>query len=196
MEEKKGLHSRLKQAIVWLKMNKNLNQRDIAQQMGMTEVGFSRGLARCKERRDEDFVIKFHQATGELFGLEWLLDGTGEKFEQSIVIGYNSGQSVAIRDKAKPPSQSGLPVIDQSSMVNAIIATYEGRIADLKESNADLRSSLKQKDDQIADLRATVDDLRARLADLQNELQNINRTDLDYPFPVGAADHPKRAKNV
>ena len=81
-------------------------------------------------------------------------------------------------------------------MVNAIIATYEGRIADLKESNAALRSSLKQKDDQIADLRATVDDLRARLADLQNELQNINRTDLDYPFPVGAADHPKRHKNV
>ena len=84
MGEEKGLHNRLKQAIVWLKANKNVMQRDIAQQMGMTEVGFSRGIARCKERRDEEFVIKFHQATGEIFSLEWLLDGTGPKFTEQV----------------------------------------------------------------------------------------------------------------
>lgn len=181
------LYLRLKQSIEWLKANKGMKQQDIAKAMGMPESSFSRSLKRCESRVDKEFVIKFHQATGEMFNLEWLFDGIGDKFVQ---------QSVTIDVKAKPPSQSASPVIDQSSMVNAIIATYEGRIADLKESNADLRSSLKQKDDQITDLRATVDDLRARLADLQNELQNINRTDLDYPFPVGAAEHKKRPKNV
>ena len=50
MPEKEGLHQRQKQAIVWLKQNKNILQLDIAEKMGMTTVGLSRGLARCKEK--------------------------------------------------------------------------------------------------------------------------------------------------
>ena len=84
MAEKEGLHQRLKQAIIWLKQNKNILQLDIAEKMGMTTVGLSRGLARCKEKNDEDFVIKFHQATDEIFSLDWLLYGTGEKFTADI----------------------------------------------------------------------------------------------------------------
>lgn len=80
MTEKEGLHQRLKQAIVWLKQNKNMLQLDIAEKMSMTSVGLSRGLARCKEKNDEDFVIKFHQATDEIFSLDWLLYGTGSMF--------------------------------------------------------------------------------------------------------------------
>ena len=80
MAEKEGLHQRLKQAIVWLKQNKNMLQLDIAEKMSMTSVGLSRGLARCKEKNDEDFVIKFHQATDEIFSLDWLLYGTGSMF--------------------------------------------------------------------------------------------------------------------
>ena len=80
MAEKEGLHQRLKQAIIWLKQNKNILQLDIAEKMNMTTVGLSRGLARCKEKNDEDFVIKFHQATDEIFSLDWLLYGTGSMF--------------------------------------------------------------------------------------------------------------------
>ena len=40
MAEKEGLQ-RLKQAIVWLKQNKNMLQLDIAEKMNMTSVGLS-----------------------------------------------------------------------------------------------------------------------------------------------------------
>ncbi len=124
------------------------------------------------------------EAFPDTFNIDYLLTGEGELL---------AGEAPPI---VKPPSQIATPVIDASSVMNAAIATYEGRIADLKETVADLRGLLKQKDDHIADLRATIDELRARVASLQTELQNVNRTDLDYPFPVGAADHPKHPKNV
>ena len=77
MAEKEGLHQRLKQAIVWLKQNKNMLQLDIAEKMGMTTVGLSRGLARCKEKNDEDFVIKFQRnRTTEYSGALFTNSGT------------------------------------------------------------------------------------------------------------------------
>lgn len=155
-------------------------QTDFANALQYSRVYISAALNGADKNLTDSLFKSICEAFPNTFNIDYLLHGEGE----------------LLADEAPPMERPPSPVIDQSSMVNAIIATYEGRIADLKESNADLRSSLKQKDDQIADLRATVDDLRARLADLQNELQNINRTYLDYPFPVGAADHPKRHKNV
>ena len=67
----------MKQAVTWLKQNKNLLQKDIAEKMGMSEVAFSNGMKRIQQKFDEDFIIKFHQATDEIFSLEWLMDGTG-----------------------------------------------------------------------------------------------------------------------
>ena len=168
-----------------LKRNHGIKtQKELARRMGVNENTITRILKGYTEVT-EDIITKLQTASGCIFNLQWL---RGEDPYHML--------AEDVPKPTEPQPQSAPPVIDQSSMVNAIIATYEGRIADLKESNADLRSSLKQKDDQIADLRATVDDLRARLADLRNELQNINRTDLDYPFPVGAAEHKKLPKNV
>lgn len=67
---------RLKQAIEWLRANKNMQQKDIARHMGIVEASFSRGLKRCEYNVDSDFIIKFHQATDGVFNLEWLLEGT------------------------------------------------------------------------------------------------------------------------
>lgn len=155
-------------------------KNDFAERIKYHRTYISAAMHGNERNLTDKLFVNICEAFPNTFNIDYLLHGEGELLADDAPL------------MERPPS----PVIDQSSMVNAIIATYEGRIADLKESNADLRSSLKQKNDQIADLRATVDDLRARLADLQNELQNINRTDLDYPFPVGAAEHKKRPKNV
>lgn len=80
MDRLSHLYLRIKQAIEWLKANKGMQQKDIAQSMGMAEASFSRGLKRCAERYDSDFVIKFHQATKGMFSLDWLLEGTGSMF--------------------------------------------------------------------------------------------------------------------
>ena len=190
MAEKEGLHQRLKQAIVWLKQNKNMLQLDIAEKMGMTSVGLSRGLARCKEKNDEDFVIKFHQATGEIFSLDWLLYGTGEKFTADI-------------KKAEPaPAVPASASVDTSSAINAALAAQMESIELLKSEKATLLEAhdreLKVKNDLIQSLRDRLADKdriiaeqKARLIDYRRIIDS--RDDMsNYPFPIGTAEDNKR----
>ena len=188
MTEKEGLHQRLKQAIIWLKQNKNILQLDIAKNMGMTTVGLSRGLSRCKEKNDEEFVIKFHQATDEIFSLDWLLYGTGEKFTADI-------------KKAEPATASPAPMpVDASSAINAAIAAYAELTNRLKqemsERLADKDTIIAEKQSRIVALEQTVADkdaiIRARdsrILELERKIANINASDLSrYPFAIGAAE--------
>ena len=192
MAEKEGLHQRLKQAIIWLKQNKNILQLDIAEKMGMTTVGFSRGLARCKEKNDEDFVIKFHQATDEIFSLDWLLYGTGEKFKTNI--------KKEDPDTASPASTP----IDASSAINAAIAAYveltnrlkqemADRLADKDTIIAEKQARIVALEQTIADKDAIIRARDARILELERQIANINASDLSrYPFAIGAAEYEKR----
>lgn len=188
MAEKEGLHQRLKQAIVWLKQNKNILQLDIADKMNMTTVGLSRGLARCKEKNDEDFVIKFHQATGEMFSLDWLLYGTGEKFTADI---------------KKTESANDVPAsspIDSSSAINAAIAAYveltnrlkqemSDRLADKDTIIAEKQSRIASLEQTVADKDAIIRARDARILALERQIANINASDISrYPFAIGAAE--------
>ena len=194
MAEKEGLYQRLKQAIVWLKQNKNMLQLDIAEKMSMTSVGLSRGLARCKEKNDEVFVIKFHQATGEIFSLDWLLYGTGEKFAEDI-------------KKEEPAPATPASAIDSSSAVNAAIAAYvklvefaESKLADkekeMSDRLADKDTIIAEKQSRIESLERTITDkdalIRARDARILELERRIAQNDADdlsrYHFPIGAAE--------
>ena len=190
MAEKEGLHQRLKQAIVWLKQNKNMLQLDIAEKMSMTSVGLSRGLARCKEKNDEDFVIKFHQATDEIFSLDWLLYGTGEKFTADI--------KKAETATAVPASTP----VDTSSAINAALAAQMESIESLKSEKTTLLEAhareLKVKNDLIQSLRDRLADKdriiaeqKARLIDYRRIIDS--RDDMtNYPFPIGTAEGEHR----
>ena len=72
------LYVRVKQALNWLKRNKGILQKDIADKIGMAESSFTRALARCKETEDNDFVILFHSAVNKYISLDYLLTGEGE----------------------------------------------------------------------------------------------------------------------
>lgn len=189
------IYLRLKQAIDWLKFNRHMMKQDIAAKMGMTGVSFSRGLARCKEKNDEDFVIKFHRATGEIFSLDWLLHGTGEKF-------------TADSKKAEPAPVIPTSAIDSSSAVNAALAAYAeltnrlkqemaDRLADKDTIIAEKQSRIESLERTIANLERTVADkdalIRARdsrILDLERRLSQSNADDLShYHFPIGAAEH-------
>ena len=190
MAEKEGLYQRLRQAIVWLKQNKNMLQLDIAEKMSMTSVGLSRGLARCKEKNDEDFVIKFHQATDEIFSLDWLLQGTGEKFTADI---KKTETSTAV--PASTP-------VDTSSAINAALAAQMESIELLKSEKATLLEAhareLKVKNDLIQSLRDRLADKdriiaeqKARLIDYRRIIDS--RDDMtNYPFPIGTAEREHR----
>lgn len=190
MAEKEGLHQRLKQAIVWLKQNKNMLQLDIAEKMSMTSVGLSRGLARCKEKNDEDFVIKFHQATDEIFSLDWLLYGTGEKFTADI------------KKAESAPAVPAPTSVDTSSAINAALAAQMQAIESLKSEKATLLEAhareLKTKDDLIQSLRdqlagknQLIAEQKARLIEYRRIIDSHNGLP-DYPFPIGTAEGDHR----
>ena len=196
------IYLRLKQAIDWLKFNRHMMKQDIAAKMGMTGVSFSRGLARCKEKNDEDFVIKFHRATGEIFSLDWLLHGTGEKF-------------TADSKKAEPAPVIPTSAIDSSSAVNAALAAYAeltnrlkqemaDRLADKDTIIAEKQSRIESLERTIANLERTVADkdalIRARdarILELERRLAQSNADDLSkYPFAIGAAEDQSRQQQT
>ena len=196
------IYLRLKQAIDWLKFNRHMMKQDIAAKMGMTGVSFSRGLARCKEKNDEDFVIRFHRATGEIFSLDWLLHGTGEKF-------------TADSKKAEPAPATPTSPIDSSSAVNAALAAYAeltnrlkqemaDRLADKDTIIAEKQSRIESLERTIANLERTVADKDAlirtrdsRILDLERRLAQSNADDLSkYPFAIGAAEDQSRQQQT
>ena len=174
------LHIRMKQAVQWLKQNKGMLQKDIAEKMGITEVAFSNGMKRIQTKWDEDFVIKFQQSTGEVFSLDWLLNGTGDKFA----------------DKSK--TQEPQPVttnVDFASYINALLAKSDETIASLKRElstkddiiqEKDVR--IKEKDERIADLEKLAEERLHRIAELRRVIDAHNLSMSDYPFPMGVAE--------
>ena len=186
------MYLRLKQAIDWLKFNRHMMKQDIAAKMEMTGVSFSRGLARCKEKNDEDFVIRFHRATNEVFSLDWLLHGTGEKFTADI-------------NKAEPTPTVPAPTpVETSSVINAAIAAYVELTNRLKQEMADRLADkdtlIAEKQARIATLEQTVTDKEAiirardaRILELERRIaQEITDDVSRYPFAVGVSD--KEAK--
>ena len=176
MTEKEGLHQRLKQAIVWLKQNKNMLQLDIAEKMGMTTVGLSRGLSRCKEKNDEDFVIKFHQATDEVFSLDWLLHGTGEKFTEDILNAAIAAQ---------------MQTIESLKSEKATLLEVHARELNAKDDLIQsLRDQLAAKDQLITDKDALIRARDSRILELERRIAKLNADDLsNYHFTIGAAEH-------
>lgn len=70
---------RLERAIQYLK-GKGLvrRQKDIAAQMCTTESSVSNALADRSGSLNDNFLLRFNRAFGDVFSNAWLLDGTGE----------------------------------------------------------------------------------------------------------------------
>ena len=188
MDKSSPLHTRLKQALQYLKTNKDLLQKDIAKKMGMTEISFSRGIARCANRRDEAFIIRFHQATEELFSLSWLLDGIEPKFTAQC----QPNEKEAVTQD-----------IDPSTLVNASIAAYmeaikakDQQIEILYERIAELNARLDESATRIHELRQSIQDLRSFM-----HLPHPHSSPTSSPSPILSdplsppSQSPESAKN-
>ena len=173
------LHIRMKQAVQWLKQNKGMLQKDIAEKMGITEVAFSNGMKRIQIKWDEDFVIKFQQSTGEIFSLDWLLNGTGDKF--------------ADKSKTKEP-QPITTNVDFASYINALLAKSDETIASLKREIAAKDDVIQAKNERIATLEQLAEERLHRIAELRRYIDENNISMTDHPFPIGAADDTKQSR--
>ena len=75
--------------------------------------------------------------------------------------------------------------IDQSSLVNALLAAKDETIDSLKSRIADLQRTISDKEEIIKAREA-------RIAELERHLAAAATSDLSrYPFTIGAADEPK-----
>lgn len=175
MEE--GLYIRVKQALTWLKRNKGILQKDIADKMGMAEASFTRGLARIKEKRDEDFVIKFHSAVSSYISLGYLLNGEGE-----LVADGSKATSKTVEQTTNGPDISSL-FNSALSAKDETITSLQREMATKEELIASLRSEIEAKDDHIATLKD-------RLAHLRKVIDEHGLLKAAYPFPMGSAEPP------
>ena len=163
-------------ALDYLKRNTDIKtQKELARRMGVTENTITRIL---KDYTDvtEDIITKLQTASGCVFNLQWL---RGEDSEHMLAV-----------DVVETPKESQ-PVIDQSSMVNAIIAAKDETIATLQARIVDLERTIADKD-------TIIKDREARIVALERKLSAYATSDLDnYPFSVGVADDGDRPrKNV
>lgn len=176
-----ALYIRVKQALAWLKHNRGILQKDIADMMGMSEASFTRALARIKEKNDENFVISFHSVVSDFISLDYLLNGTGDLTDNNK------------KEAASPiPIEPAAHVPDMSSVFNSALAKADETIESLKRE-------LRTKDELIQSLReqiATKDQLiteqKARLIDYRRIIDS--RALSNYPFPIGTAEESKITK--
>ena len=172
------VYLRMKQAVQWMKHSQQMLQKDIAERMGMSDVSFSRGMERVKHKFDEDFIIKFHQATEEIFSLEWLMNGTGPKFTAEV-------------ENRQPQST---PInVDFSSYINALIAKSDETIASLKRELASKDEIIQTKDERIADLEKLAEERLHRISELRRIIDANNM--MEYPYPIGSAEPDNKNKD-
>ena len=163
-------------AFDYLKRNTDIKtQKELARRMGVTENTITRILKDYTEVT-EDIITKLQTASGCIFNLQWL---RGEDSEHMLAV-----------DVVETPKESQ-PVIDQSSMVNAIIAAKDETIATLQARIVDLERTIADKD-------TIIKDREARIVALERKLSAYATSDLDnYPFSLGVADDGDRPrKNV
>ena len=159
--------------------------------MGVTETTITR-LLKYYTEVTEDIITKLQTASGCVFNLQWL---RGEDSEHMLAV-----------DVVETPKES-LPVIDQSSMVNASLSAYiqlTNRLTDdLKKKEIEMQERLSEKDARIAELKNTIadkdtiiKDREARIVVLERQLAAARSSDLqNYPFAIGAAEQKNHPKN-
>ena len=158
------LYVRIKQALTWLKRNKGMLQKDIANNMGMAEASFTRALARIKEKNDEDFIISFHSVVSEFISLDYLLHGIG-----TLTI-----------ETEKPINSS----IDEPTA--NLIEMYAQRIRLVD----DLRQSLKEELAEVRELRNELQQVRDDLKESTMRLSKIIKEMNSGHGLMAAEDNP------
>ena len=182
------LYIRMKQAINWLKRNKSILQKDIADKMGMAEASFTRALMRTKEKNDEDFVIAFHSVTSEYFSLDYLLTGNGDLICENEKVA--SAPSIVQTSSMDFSFYIEKAVEKATAYSDKMIAIMETQVADKNKEIERLEKIGREKDDMIALMQKRIQELEA----VVNFYKSGNQL-RDYPFDMGVAEVPNTPEN-
>ena len=112
-----------------------------------------------------------------VFNLEYLLNGTGQ-----LLTIQEEVQNEELEKMINPQPT------DVNDLIKAALDAKEETINTLKSQMTDLRIQLVEKDKRIEEKDSMIAMLRQRIADLEN----ADRFNGDYPFPIGVADKDDR----
>ena len=171
-------------AFDYLKREKGIKtQKKLAELMGVSEDTITRILKdRCEVT--EDIITKLQTASGCIFNLQWLRgeDPNCMLMEDLAYYKQHPEERLVFERNTQENEQTG---IDQSSLVNALLAAKDETIDSLKSRIADLQRT-------IADKEEIIKARESRIAELERQLAAAATSDLSrYPFTIGAADEPK-----
>jgi transcriptional regulator with XRE-family HTH domain len=137
-------------------------QIDFAEAIHVTRPALSSAMNGNEAYLTKNLFQKICAAYPGVFNLDYLLTGEGD-----LLTVEENARNDAIKET--------FGMIDQSSMVNALIAAKD-------ETIASLRRELDANNETIA-LQ------RSRIADLERQLAAARMSDIDnYPFTIGAAE--------
>lgn len=176
-------------------------QNELAAIIGITKSAMSAAMNGNEKYLTNNLFKKICAAYQGEFNLDYLLTGEGE------LLAADPGKSTP----SPFVQQSAQSVIDPSSMVNAIIATYEGALATKdellsakEETITGLKRELRDKDELISAKEETITSLKRELRDKDEliislrqqllqfqQLQRQQSTLSPYYNPTGVADDKK-----
>jgi len=138
------------------------SQKDFADRLKVQRTGLSAAMNGAKVNLTKNLFQKVCAAFPGVFNLDYLLTGEGDL--------------LTVEEDARNETMQGISGrIDQSSMMNALIAAKD-------ETIASLHRELDAKNE-------TITLQRSRIADLERQLTAARMSDIDnYPFTIGAAD--------
>ena len=196
--------NRFARAINWLKDHGEAkSQKEMAEKMGTTETTISR-IKTCKVCNPDDQTLRmFNSAYGHIINIDYLRGASDTMLVKDL-----TQDDTKINTDLHESSQ-----IDQSSMVNAIIASHNVAIASKDETISSLKREVATKTDyatslqqQVNILKKEVDDWRAESKHWQQEAEMLRakieqQKTMDaignYTFPIGVAeDDPRPQQKV
>ena len=160
--------NRLKEAYDYLyETGKIHSVTELSDKMKRSRPSVSRALNGVPEYLNEKFLKSFTD-TFQMISLDWLMTGNGDMFTYWTPDG--------VLDNPQP--------IDQSSLINAVIAAKDETIAALRDQLTAKDKVIQAKDELIAALRQQITILQQSV--------RIDEPFKNYPFEIGVAEDGKR----
>ena len=153
-------------------------QMDFAEAIRITRPALSSAMNGNEKYLTKNLFQKICAAFPGVFDLNYLLTGKGSLLTTEEEI-HNEDY-----EKLYNPHP-----IDQSSLVNALLASKDETIDSLKSRIADLQRT-------ISDKETIIREKDARILSLERQLAAARSSDLqNYPFAIGAAEQKNHPKN-
>ena len=149
-------------------------QSDFAERLKYNRAYISSAMHGNEKNLTDKLFTNICEAFPGVFDLDYLLTGEG-----SLLTTEEEVHNEELEKLYNPQP------IDQSSLVNALLAAKDETIDSLKSRVSDLQRTISDKEEIIKAREA-------RIAELERHLAAAATSDLSrYPFTIGAADEPK-----